>query len=109
MVINKKMNFRRKLYFRWLQFLSRVQERITSILEEHETPKIDCIWPLTMAEWFEHDYDSRLAFKRLHYQNRLTKLKEDVKRTLQYNNFRLTHDQILQLEDIKRNLRLLHE
>lgn len=109
MLINNIMTLKKKLYFRWIVFLSKVRNRISSILEEHEPPKQTMAWPLLMNEWYDFEHEPRMSFKKIHYLTELHKLKEEVKRSLSYNNYRLTYDQILKLEDIKRNLRLLHE
>ena len=101
------MNLRKKMYVRWIKFLSNVKDRIAIMLEDHEPPKQNQVWPLLMNEWYEFDHDPRMAFKKLHYLDEMERLKDEVKRTLQLNNYRLTYDQILKLEDIKRNLRLL--
>jgi hypothetical protein len=108
MVINKTMNLRRRMYFKWIKFLGKIQDKLSNILEEHEPHHPSQVWPLTMNEWYEFEYEPRKHFKRIHYQNKLNELKEEVKKTLMFNNYRLTHSQILELEDIKRNLKILN-
>lgn len=101
------MSIKTKLYYKWIKFLSNARMRIDKILEDQNRPLHMPVHPITSDEWFLFDYEGRNRVKRTHYLEKLETLRADVRKTILFNNGKLTHSQVMELEDIKRNLRLL--
>lgn len=101
------MGIKMKIAYKWRKMRRRIDSYVAKLIADTNKPAHVPMHPLTMEEWFAADYDTRLRHKRSYYRAKLEALKEDVNRTVLWYNGKLTYSQIMELEDIKRNLKLL--